>query len=153
MLSRMQGPILIAVDGSPAAAHATAVGLDLAAAQGVSVVLIHFSPIAGALFAKERETEEDISQETLEREDPVLRAAAEAARGRGVEFELEIADEHGTNIAAAIAGIAEGKGAAMIVVGTRGLGAIAGAVLGSVSHGLLGLSRLPVVVVAGANAD
>ena len=79
--------------------------------------------------------------------DPVLRAAAETARARAVEFELEIQDERGTgDIAASIAGIAEGRDAALIVVGTRGRGTMTGAVLGSVSHRLLSLSRLPVVV-------
>jgi nucleotide-binding universal stress UspA family protein len=66
---------------------------------------------------------------------------------------LVIHDEHGTSdIAEAIAGIAEGTDAAMVVVGTRGRGSLAGAVLGSVSQRLLAVSRIPVVVVRAAEA-
>ena len=121
-------------------------GLDIAAAQGADVTFVHFSPAAGALF--ENDPTAGPTQEQIEAADPVLRAAAETARARGVRAELEIGDEHGTgDIAAAIAGIAEGKDAGMIVVGTRGRGAVASTVLGSVSKGLLSMSGLPVVVV------
>jgi nucleotide-binding universal stress UspA family protein len=144
--------IVIAVDGSAAAKQATTVGLDLAAAQRAKVVFVHFTAIATSLF--EREPTEGPSQQMIEEADPVLGAAAKDARVHGIEFELEIVDEHGTsNMASAIAGIAEGKGANLIVVGTRGRGAVTGAVLGSVSHGLLSLSRLPVVVTHAANTN
>ena len=137
--------IVIAVDGSPAADHATAVGLDIAAAQKAKVLFVHFSPIWRSLF--ESEPVDGPSQQTIEQEDPVLGAAAKEARARGVGFELELVDEHGAKaIADSIVGIAEGRDAQLIVVGTRGRGAVTGAVLGSVSHELLGISRLPVVV-------
>jgi nucleotide-binding universal stress UspA family protein len=143
--------ILIATDGSPPAQQATAVGLDLALAQGADVLFVHFSPLAASLF--EDDPREGPSQQMIEDADPVLRAAAEQARARGLRFELDIADEHGTSdIAAAIAGIAEGKGAAFIVVGTRGRGAVTSAILGSVTHGLLNVSPVPVVVTHAAQA-
>jgi nucleotide-binding universal stress UspA family protein len=142
----VQRSILIAVDGSPEAKQATSVGLELARAKEATAIFVHFSELAKALF--EKEPNKPLSQQAIEETDPVLGAAAEEARARGVGFELEIADEHGTSdIAAAIAGIAEGKEAELIVVGTRGRGAITGAVLGSVAHGLLSISRSPVVVV------
>lgn len=140
------GRIVIATDGSAAATKAVEVGLQLAAAQVSDVVFVHFSPAADPLFAAHPEA--GPSQEKIEEADPVLRAAAEAARSRGVQAKLEIVDKHGAgDIAAAVAGIAEGLDAAMIVVGTRGRGAIGSAVLGSVSRGLLSLSNLPVLVV------
>lgn len=145
----MPKSIVIAVDGSPAAVQATVVGLDLAATRGSKVVFVHFSPVARLLF--EKEPQKGPSQQEIEQADPVLAAAAQEARARGIDFELEAVDEHGTSdIATDIAGIAEGKDADLIVVGTRGRGAIAGAVLGSVSHRLLSLSRLPVVVTHAA---
>jgi nucleotide-binding universal stress UspA family protein len=138
--------ILIAVDGSAAADRAALVGLELARAQGSSVVFVHFASIAGELFL--RNPEKGPSQDEIEAADPVLRDAAGKARARQIPFELEIVNDHGAaNIAADIAGIAEGRKAEIIVVGTRGRGPISGAVLGSVSHALLGASRLPVVVV------
>ncbi len=143
--------IIIAVDGSRPADLALSVGLDLASVQQAAVTLVHFSPVAHALFAQHPDS--GPSQDEVRAADPVLRAAAEAAAARGIEAQLEIADEHGAgDIAAAIAGIAEGIDADLIVVGTRGRGAVASAVLGSVSHGLLSLSSRPVVVVHAGEA-
>lgn len=140
------GLIVIATDGSTAATKAVEVGLELAAAQATDVVFVHVSPAAGPLFAADPEA--GPSQEKIEEADSVLRAAAEAARARGVQAKLEILDEHGTgDIAATLAGIADGLDARMIVVGTRGRGAIGSAVLGSVSRSLLSISNLPVLVV------
>jgi nucleotide-binding universal stress UspA family protein len=144
-------PIVVAVDGSPAANQAVAVALDLASAQTAKVVFIHFSPIAATLL--EAAPDRGPSHEGIEAADDVLRAAARKAEERGIAFELEILDERGTgDIAASLAGIAEGRGASLVVVGSRGRGAIAGAVLGSVSHGLLRASRVPVLVAHAAGA-
>jgi len=142
--------IVVGVDGSPAAARATEVGLRLAASLDGRVVFMHLSPLAEKLF--EEDPENGPTQERLEEADPVLRAAAAAARARGVPAELRLQDERGASmIAADLAGLAEGIGADMIVVGTRGRGEVADVVLGSVSHELLRISTRPVVVVNAAN--
>ncbi len=138
--------LVIATDGSAAAAKAVEVGLDLAVAQTSDVVFVHFSPAAGPLF--DANPMAGPSQTEVEAADPVLRAAAEAARARGVQATLDLRDEHGAgDLAASLAGMASGLGATMIIVGTRGHGAIASAVLGSVSRNLLTFSDLPVLVV------
>jgi len=142
--------IVIATDGSAAAAKAVEVGLELAAAQASDVVFVHFSPAAGPLFAAN--PQEGPSQAEIEAADPVLRAAAEAARTRRVQAKLELVAENGAgDIAASLAGMARGLDASMIVVGTRGHGGIASAVLGSVSRSLLSFSDVPVVVVHAGN--
>ena len=139
------GLIVIATDGSAAAVKAVEVGLDLAVAQASDVVFVHFSPAARPLF--DANPKAGPSQAEVEAADPVLRAAAEAARARGVKARLEILDEHGAgDVAASLVGIA-GSVASMIIVGTRGHGAIASAVLGSVSRSLLSFSTVPVLVV------
>jgi nucleotide-binding universal stress UspA family protein len=51
------------------------------------------------------------------------------------------------DIAAELAGTAEGLEADLVVVGNRGRGEFADVVLGSVSHELLRMSTVPVVVV------
>lgn len=139
--------IVIATDGSAAAQKAVEVGLGLAAAQGSEVVFIHSAPeIAHALFEASPET--GPSQASIEAADGVLKAAADAARERDVMARVELAGDHGAgDIAAWVAGVAEGVNAGMIVVGTRGRGAIGSTVLGSVSRSLLSYSELPVVVV------
>jgi nucleotide-binding universal stress UspA family protein len=144
-------PIVVAVDGSPAAEQAVAVALDLASAQSAKVVFVHYSPIAATLL--EAAPDSRPSQKETEESDGVLRAAAKKARERAIAFECEIVDERATSdIAASLAGIAEARGASLVVVGSRGRGTIAGAVLGSVSRGLLSVSRVPVLVAHAAGA-
>jgi nucleotide-binding universal stress UspA family protein len=151
ILACVDRPIVVAVDGSPAAEQAVAVALDLASAQTAKVVFVHYSPIAATLL--EAAPDRGPSQEAIEGADGVLRAAAKKGRERAIAFELEIVDERGTSdIAASLAGIAEARGASLLVVGSRGRGTIAGAVLGSVSRGLLSLSRVPVLVTHAAGA-
>lgn len=50
-------------------------------------------------------------------------------------------------LAVDIAGIADGLGASMIVVGSRGRDSVAGVVLGSTSHNLIKWAAVPVLVV------
>ena len=138
--------IVIGVDGTPAAAQATQVGVALAASLSAKVLFIHFSPIAEELFSEDPEN--GPSQERIEQADPVLADAAKAAKARGVPAELMVQDEHGAGmIAADLAGLAEGTEASFVVVGNRGRGEVADVVLGSVSHELLRMSSIPVVVV------
>ena len=140
--------IVVATDGSANSQEAVEIGIDLALTRGADVTFVHFSPIAQALF--EAHPIDGPTPEQIKQADPVLAAAAESASKRGVSAELVIQADHGAaNIASLIAGIAEGSDADLIVVGTRGHGPLATAVLGSVSHGLLREATLPVVVVRG----
>jgi nucleotide-binding universal stress UspA family protein len=52
----------------------------------------------------------------------------------------------------AVAAAARRRGAAVIVTGTRGLGAARSALLGSVSSGLVQNAELPILVVPGEQA-
>ncbi|HTW99263.1 MAG TPA: universal stress protein [Acidimicrobiales bacterium] len=139
--------IVVGIDGSPASDRAVEVAIELAEGRHAEVLFVHCSTeIAGALFAADPVHPD--SQEHLEAADPVLRAAAEAARARGVRARVEVDGASGAgDIAAVIAGTADASDADLIVVGTRGRGELASVVLGSVSHALLHLSERPVVVV------
>jgi nucleotide-binding universal stress UspA family protein len=137
--------ILIATDGSAAARSAIEVGLEIAVAQGAKVAFLHASRIAERLYVPD---DEGPSQEEIEAADPVLHEAAELARARGLAAELELYSGDGSQeVADTILGIAGGIEADMIVVGTRGRGDVASAMLGSVSHGVLNNATIPVVVV------
>jgi nucleotide-binding universal stress UspA family protein len=140
--------ILVAVDGSPAASAAVEQALKLAAAMKGSVRFVHASPRLAADLYAAYPVEGPPREELLAR-DPVLGDAFARAQESGVPAEVEvISDVRGTaDLAAAIAAIAEGVGASMIVTGSRGRGPVAGSVLGSVSHNLIKWSTLPVLIV------
>jgi nucleotide-binding universal stress UspA family protein len=71
---------------------------------------------------------------------------AEIARGLGAEAEpYPVADE--VDAAETITAVAERLDAAVIVVGSRGLGRVKSRLLGSTSNGVLRHTRRPVIVV------
>jgi nucleotide-binding universal stress UspA family protein len=139
--------VLVATDGSAAAWAAVEAGVELAAAEKASVILVHASPqIAEALF--EASPYDQASNDMVMGADEALREGAELAQEKGVAFELQVIGEHGAKeVADAIVGIAAGEGADMIVVGSRGHGAAAAAVFGSVSLEVVRHAQVPVTVV------
>ena len=147
--------ILAVIDGSPAAVAAVDEAVKLAAAMDASVQFVHAdSALAEALFDANPETGPS-SGEIVAR-DSVLNDALTRAQARGVAADVKVisnAQEDEADLAASIAGMAEGLGATMIVVGSRGRGPIVAGVLGSVSHNLIKFARVPVLVVNAPSAE
>ena len=142
--------IVIATDGSGAAEEAVEMGLELAKEQGARVWLVHVQPplLAVGSYAAMPVLIEPEQRPTVE-EDEVLQRAAALAAERGIEAELvervgQTADE--------IVAVADEVEADLIVVGSRGLGAVGRLILGTVSYGVLRQSRRPVLVVRAAKA-
>ena len=137
--------ILVATDGSPSSTEAVALGVELACEHQAELVFIHvvptldlvpaagFGAIGGAF-----------PHEVGEHDRALLDAAAAVAaeheivpttamlRGDTVDEIVAYADSHDVDL---------------IVVGSRGHGTIASTLLGSVSRGVLGESKRPVLVV------
>jgi nucleotide-binding universal stress UspA family protein len=138
--------IVIATDGSPPAQEAVEVGLELAKEQGADVTFVHVTPPDEFRGGRLGTTPMAHRQEIDETES-ALKSAAEAADQAAISYALErISGETVDTIVA----LADAKDADLIVVGSRGRSAVAAAVLGSVSHGVLREAKRPVLVVRGA---
>lgn len=137
--------IVIATDGSPAAHEAVDFGLDLAKEHGATVDFVHVLQLAlvprngfGAVH-EERHEEAPEDRRVLEEAEALadlrsVRSTTELLRG-------DVVDE--------IVAYADNVDADLIVLGARGRGALPGALLGSVSRGVLAESKRPVAIVRG----
>jgi nucleotide-binding universal stress UspA family protein len=138
--------VLIATDGSPSAQEAVEVGLELAKEQGADVTFVHVTE-PDEFHGGRVGTVAMSHSEEVDESEAALKAAAEAAEAAGVSYTLErISGETVPTIVA----LADTKATDVIVLGSRGRSALATALLGSVSHGVLRHASRPVLVVKSA---
>lgn len=134
--------ILVATDGSRSGTAAVEEGLNLAEKLGVGVtfVSVHRAPprILGDPFY-ERSVSQALHNAHAAVEDALTRAEAMGVRAETEVLEGNAADE--------IVALADNRDSTMIVMGSRGHGALVGALLGSVSAGVVQQARRPVVIV------
>ena len=138
--------ILIATDGSRASQEAVEFGVDLAEEQDAAVVFVRVVPfldrvpmgsfgMVGALLHEPSGQDfEALEQAEAFAEHHGVRATSKLLRGDTVDEIVAYADNLDVDL---------------IVVGSRGHGALAGALLGSVSRGVLSESKRPVAVIRG----
>jgi nucleotide-binding universal stress UspA family protein len=134
--------ILIATDGSAGAAAAVEHGLELAAETGARVLLVAVRRPAVPVFG-DPYWQCAVSEE-LARLRPTIKRALAEAEVRGIDAEYDIIDG---DPAQRIVELARSRDADLIVIGSRGLGALASALLGSVSKRVLHDADRPVLVV------
>ena len=141
--------ILIATDGSPASARAVEAGVELAAERGGEVTFVHVVPPdewVGGRGAPSRPLPHHVA---IDEGETALEEAAQAAEAAGVSCALErIAGDPVDEILA----VAEAKDVDLVVVGSRGRGAVTSAILGSVSLDVVKRARCPVLVVKDVSA-
>ena len=125
------GPIVIGLDGSEGATRALDWAIDLAEATGAAIVAVH-APILGANNAMM-----DAASQSLEQWCAPIGA-------RAVPFEMRV--EPG-DARTALEQVADDTGASLLVVGTRGLGAVRGLLLGSVAGYVARYSTRPIAIV------
>ncbi len=137
--------IVVGIDGSPHSMAAIGFAFDEASRHGWELVAIHawdvptydliISPAGAVPFPLA-----DVA-------DSEIRLAAEVLAGFRTDYPDVTVQERLVRAPAVQAILDASTDAAMIVVGTRGHGAAIGAVLGSVSNGLLHRATVPVAVV------
>lgn len=140
--------ILVATDGSPSAQEAVDVGLELAKEHGADLTFVHVVPpdeLRGGRGGAHALTH----KEGLDESETALKDAGDAAEAAGVSYALE---RFSGETVETIVALADTKNADMIVLGCRGRGAVASAILGSVSQGVLRHASRPVLVVKAAKA-
>jgi nucleotide-binding universal stress UspA family protein len=137
--------ILIATDGSEAAGEALDVAIGLARDTGATLQILSVRPPR----TSGRAATPVLEVEHFEGPQHIANAAAEHAREAGVHAVPHAA--HG-DVVTCIADAAVTLEADLLVVGSRGLGSLSGAMLGSVSRALVRRSTVPVTVVRHAPA-
>jgi nucleotide-binding universal stress UspA family protein len=138
------GPIVCCLDDSEGARRALPVAHSLSARLGLELVLLHVEPptaapgVSAAAAGQQRLREEELrdAQSFLEQ------VAREAGLGPDVRLRSAIGDA-----AHRIVEVCEEEQAALVVVGSRGRGEMAAALLGSVSSHVAARAPCPCLIV------
>ena len=139
--------ILVATDGSPSSREAVEFAVELAVEHESALTFVHVVPrldvVAPAGFA----IGGAFPHEPTEGDYAALEDAAAIATEHGVTSATKML--RGDTVDEIVA-YADSLDVDLVVVGSRGRGAIANALLGSVSRGVLAESKRPVLVVRAA---
>ena len=139
--------ILVTTDGSPSSAEAVAFGVELASEHEAELIFVHVVPTLDVVPSSGFGMGGAFPHEPSKRDHVVLEEAAAIASEHGVISTTAMLRGDTVN---EIVAYADSHDVDLIVVGSRGHGAIAGALLGSVSRGVLGESKRPVLIVRAA---
>jgi nucleotide-binding universal stress UspA family protein len=136
--------IVCAVDDSLETPTVVRVARELAQAFGLRLLLVHVAPpteapgVSAAPAGQERLRE----AERGDAADLLRRLATREGLGEEVELRARVGPPAPVIVAAA-----QEEAAAFVVLGSRGLGDVKSALLGSVSHAVAGTAPCPVVIV------
>lgn len=133
--------ILIATDGSTGAGEALEEGLSLAAQVGAEAVVVYVKQSASSFLGAPYY--QDVITEEAQHARGVIADAKLHATRYDVDVEYEVVE--GDPVESILA-LARSRDVDLVVVGSRGLGAVKSLVLGSVSNAILHQSDRPVLV-------
>ena len=137
----MYSKVVVGLDGSEGAARGLEHAKELAGQSGGEIIAVH---IDERIVAKgDMPTADPAEAEVKEK----VRGQVDALNDAGIKTELVESVIVLGGPGRAIADIADGAGADLIVVGTRGHSSIPGVILGSVAHRLLHIAGRPVLAV------
>ena len=137
--------VVVGIDGSPAAEAALAFAFDVASRRGWPVIAVHAwdVPAYDLLIVPNGPVPVPLSDVA----DDEIRLTAEVLAGFREDYPDVEVEEQLVRSPAVKALVKASSKAALVVVGTHGHGPTMGALLGSVSNGLLHKAKVPVVVV------
>lgn len=133
--------ILVAVDESDHSKKALAMAGDLASMSKGEVRVLHVREVPLGMGGPLTEVEPSQQAQAYVDE------AVQTLTGRGITASGDVRNSHNGRIASEIVDESERFDASVIVLGSRGVTNIEGLILGSVTHKVLHLSKLPVIVV------
>lgn len=140
--------ILLATDGSSHAEEALGYAKELALRDGAQVVVVHaFEPVPTYLGDP---WEDRVYGRHVAAGREVAELAAEKLAAVGVEVVVEVLEGPATD---AILRVADVRACDLIVMGSRGHGALTSLLLGSVSHRVLAHARAPVLIVRASQEE
>ncbi len=141
----MMKKVLVATDGSLSAADAISFAVEFASHHQAELVFVHVVPTIDFVRPVELdETGVAFPHEPTEHDHALLHQASAVAAEHGVTATTVLL---GGSTADEIVAHAESCDTDLIVIGSRGHGAVASALLGSVALGVLHASKQPVLVV------
>ena len=140
--------ILVATDGSPSAVDAVEFAVELAAQRDATLLVVHVVRTLDYVNDDPEEEGYAVPHVPSARDHAVLDNAAARAAARGVTATTSL--RLGSTVEEILA-YADACNVDVIVVGTRGHGRVASALLGSVSLGVLHKAARPVLIVRGAH--
>jgi nucleotide-binding universal stress UspA family protein len=144
--------ILIATDGSACSAEAVHFGVELAAEHEAEVVFVHVAPATDVLpvpgFGLTAGVPR-VAHKLTDYDRAPLEEAEQIAEQQGVHATSKLLVGHPAD---EVVAYADSENVDLIVVGSRGHGALASALLGSVSLRVLSDSKRPVTIVRGLAA-
>src|SRR5262245_1141195 len=136
--------ILIATDGSAAAQQAVEIGVELAKHEEAKVAFVHVVPPTDLVSRNGFGLVGHVPYEPTSADESVLEEAAAVAIREEVPAISKLL--YGDDVDEIIS-YADALSVDLIVIGSRGHGALASALLGSVSRGVLARAKRPVLVV------
>jgi nucleotide-binding universal stress UspA family protein len=151
-------PVVVSFDGSTASEAALRVATEELPGRhlviisvwepGITTAMLTPTDASGLAFSvPQPETIATVDRLQSEHASAVAEAGVALAHRLGASAEAVPAPDDGGSIAGTLVAVAERVDASMIVVGSRGLGAVKARLLGSTTRRLLHESRRPVLVV------
>jgi nucleotide-binding universal stress UspA family protein len=138
-------PIVLATDGSPSAAKATSLAIELARETGTRLYVVAAWQTPLTIYSTSpMMAGDDLDASEIEQATEAARAAVDLAQADGVDAKSFVRNGEPAEM---ISQTAENCDASLIVVGSHGWGPIRRLVFGSVSTALLHHAPCPVLVV------